>query len=599
MAKAERTESDRLKKAGLVQSLGRRPEIAAFLVMVAVLVALGMASGGLFGGASWNPLDGTAYNPLGIRNNTRIVAQLGIIAIGACLLMIGGEFDLSIGSMIGFAGMAMALMLKWGLHIQIPGTDIMLLSLDRVSPSAAVLITLAMTLGFGYLIGNVVVRSKLPSFIVTLAFLFFLRGLTEVCYRFLNRAPGERSGSTQVSDLPDFKNLVDLEPYRNIISYAKTQAIQLARGCKSVFDRPLNNPLADAGQVQTFIGQIGGSSKLTSEQLATIIERAGPGNDLTKEQIAEVVNQVCAVDPASVSMVLERASAKKLPDADLEAIYQTLPSETVDRLRQALESQAVLDTARKAEIAAGKALDAAHAQAAANPDFDLQAALQAIDARPLPPTPPVDDVDVVRDFFDTLPTVNPVAELFGGDIFEPVFGWLNRIGWNISPSGGQWIDGLYAVVGWWIAIALIAWFVLERTKAGNWIYSTGGNLQAARANGVPTDGVKISLFMVTAFCATIFAATQVFDTNSADAAKGNLKELEAIATAVVGGAILTGGFGSIGGVVFGAVIFGLAQNALFYIPWLDGAYYRMFLGSILLAAALLNENVRKRFTGGI
>ncbi len=105
--------------------------------------------------------------------------------------------------------------------------------------------------------------------------------------------------------------------------------------------------------------------------------------------------------------------------------------------------------------------------------------------------------------------------------------------------------------------------------------------------------------MFTAFTATIFAATQVFDTNSADAAKGNLKELEAIATAVVGGAILTGGFGTVWGVVFGAVIFGLAQNALFYIPWLDGAFYRMFLGSILLAAALLNENVRKRFTGGI
>ena len=68
---------------------------------------------------------------------------------------------------------------------------------------------------------------------------------------------------------------------------------------------------------------------------------------------------------------------------------------------------------------------------------------------------------------------------------------------------------------------------------------------------------------------------------------------------MVGGAILTGGFGTVWGVVFGAVIFGLAQNALFYIPWLDGAYYRMFLGTILLAAALLNESIRKRFTGGI
>ncbi len=574
MAKAEagRTEADRLGKTGFLGSFVNRPEIGAFLVMILVLVALGMASGGLFGGSAWNPLDGTAYNPLGIRNNTRIVAQLGIIAIGACLLMIAGEFDLSIGSMIGFAGMSMALMMKWGFSIRIPFTDIMLLDIGQVSPTIAILLTLCMTLSFGFLIGNIVVRSNLPSFIVTLAFLFFIRGLTEVCYRFLNRGPGERSGSTQVSDLPDFKNLINLEPYRDMLGYAKTQAIQLAQGCISVFQRPLNNNLATAEQVQTFIGNTEFSSKLTAEQLDAIVTRAGPGNDLTKEQIGAVVNDVCSIDPASVSMVMDRATAKKLPDADLTAIFQSLPSDTADQLRQALESRALLDATRRAALAGQDA----------------------------PSTiPQISDLQVAREYMDTLSTVNPVANLFGGDIFEPVFDWLYRIGFNINPGGSQWVDGLYAVVGWWVVIALVAWFVLERTKAGNWIYATGGNLQAARANGVPTDAVKISLFMFTAFCATIFAATQVFDTNSADAAKGNLKELEAIATAVVGGAILTGGFGSIVGVVFGAVIFGLAQNALFYIPWLDGAYYRMFLGSILLAAALLNENVRKRFTGGI
>ncbi|MCY4452587.1 MAG: hypothetical protein OXC01_11615 [Immundisolibacterales bacterium] len=110
---------------------------------------------------------------------------------------------------------------------------------------------------------------------------------------------------------------------------------------------------------------------------------------------------------------------------------------------------------------------------------------------------------------------------------------------------------------------------------------------------------KVSLFMFTAFCATIFAATQVFDTNTADAAKGNLKELEAIAASVVGGVILSGGFGSIVGVVFGAVIFGLVQNSVFYISWIDGSYYRTFLGTVLLVAALSNETIRKRFTGGI
>ena len=105
--------------------------------------------------------------------------------------------------------------------------------------------------------------------------------------------------------------------------------------------------------------------------------------------------------------------------------------------------------------------------------------------------------------------------------------------------------------------------------------------------------------MFSAFCATVFAATQVFETNTADAAKGNLKELEAIAAAVIGGVVLTGGFGTVVGIMFGAVIFGIAREAFFYIPYVDGSFYRVFLGFVLLSAALTNENIRKRITGGI
>ena len=111
--------------------------------------------------------------------------------------------------------------------------------------------------------------------------------------------------------------------------------------------------------------------------------------------------------------------------------------------------------------------------------------------------------------------------------------------------------------------------------------------------------VKIGLFMFSAFCATIFATCQVFDTNSSDAAKGMFKELEAIAIAVVGGILMTGGFGSIVGVIFGAVTFGLVANAVFFIPWIDGAWFRVFVGTVLLAAVFANERIRKRITGGI
>ena len=153
-----------------------------------------------------------------------------------------------------------------------------------------------------------------------------------------------------------------------------------------------------------------------------------------------------------------------------------------------------------------------------------------------------------------------VAYLFGGETFKWLFSLLYEIGWNINRRGEQWVTGFDARVAWWMILAACSYVVLSRTQLGNWIYATGDNKESARANGVPVNQVKIGLFMFTAFCATLFAACQVFDTNTADAAKGNLKELEAIAAAVVGGTVMTGGFGSIVGVIFGAVIFGLVPE---------------------------------------
>ncbi|ODT77398.1 MAG: ABC transporter permease [Pelagibacterium sp. SCN 64-44] len=367
-----RREADRLRKGGVFAQLIRRPEVGTFLVMVVVVVAIAFAS------------NGNAFNALGLKNNLSIISQFGIIAIGASLLMIAGEFDLSIGSMIGFAGMAMTMMLKWGLPF----------GLGPATPFVAFTLTLILTLGIGWLIGFIVVRSGLSSFIVTLAFLFFLRGATEVSFRLINQ-------STQISGLPDYKQ---------------------------------------------------------------------------------------------------------------------------------------------------------------------------------------------SDWF---------AWMFGGESFGWFYDLWFALGGNLNRVGAQWVTGFDARFVWWIVIAGVAYVVLSRTQAGNWIFATGDNRESARANGVPVDKVRIGLFMLTAFCATIFAACQVFETNTADAAKGNLKELEAIAIAVVGGTLMTGGFGSVIGVVFGAITFGLVANAVFFIPAIDGSYYRVFVGVVLLAAVFLNEDIRKRITGGL
>ena len=173
----------------------------------------------------------------------------------------------------------------------------------------------------------------------------------------------------------------------------------------------------------------------------------------------------------------------------------------------------------------------------------------------------VTDIDIARAYIDTIVTARPVANFFGGDIMEPVFNWLYYTAdWNVNNFGNIFAKGMYSCLMIWGLIAFICYLILSKTQAGNWIYSTGGNLSAAQANGVPTNKVKISLFVFSAFCATVFAACQVFEVNTADAAKGNLKELEAIAAAVIGGVVMTGGFGTILGIIVGAFIFDLAKE---------------------------------------
>ena len=308
--------------------------------------------------------------------------------------------------------------------------------------------------------------------------------------------------------------------------------------------------------------------------------------------------------PGHGEMVREKAKA--LPEADLVAIAQDIPADTVASITERLEYTYQRVAEAKTEILIKKGVKPleqalANAQESGN-DYMVSMIQEKITNFKIEPAvaKTVTDVDIARVYIDSLYSTKPVANFFGGDILEPIFDWLYfPVDWNTNNFGNQFASGLYSCVMIWLIIALVCYVVLSKTQAGNWIYSTGGNLNAAKANGVPTDKVKVSLFMFSAFCATIFATCQVFEVNTADAAKGNLKELEAIAAAVIGGVVLTGGFGTILGIVVGAFIFGVAKEAFFYIPGIDGSFYRVFLGLVIIASALTNENIRKRIMGSI
>jgi simple sugar transport system permease protein len=331
---------ERLQSLSLWKRLLLRPELGSIAGLIVVFVFFAVIAGNS-GFLTW----------LSARNYLEVAAQLGILAAAVALLMIGGEFDLSVGSMIGIAGTLIAILShpEYG----------------HLPPVLAIMITLLFTLGVGFFNSWLVLRTGLPSFIVTLAMMFILAGV-------------------------------------NI-----------------------------------------GFTKLITK--LTIVSGLG---------------------------------------------------------------------------------------------------------------------DVVAQ--------SPLAGLFAGSLL-----------------------GLPASVWWWLMITIVLSLVLLRTPFGNWVFGAGGDPNAARNVGVPVRTVKISLFMLTAAAATMVAAIQTLSIGSANVLNGQGKELEAVAASVIGGCLLTGGYGSVIGASIGALILGMVQQGIVYTN-IDTDWYKVLVGGMILGAVILNNYLRKR-----
>ena len=149
---------------------------------------------------------------------------------------------------------------------------------------------------------------------------------------------------------------------------------------------------------------------------------------------------------------------------------------------------------------------------------------------------------------------------------------------------------------WWLAITVLATWVLSRTRVGNWIFGVGGDANAARNVGVPVARVKIGLFMTTSFVAALTGIMIALRLASTQAGQGVGDEFQYIIAAVVGGCVLTGGFGSAIGASLGATIIGMAFIGIQFSGW-NTDWRFLFLGVILLVAVLVNNYIRKRAEG--
>ncbi len=172
---------------------------------------------------------------------------------------------------------------------------------------------------------------------------------------------------------------------------------------------------------------------------------------------------------------------------------------------------------------------------------------------------------------------------------EPYFSGAHAIfASQVNLFGQQF----YIAILWWIVFTALASYLLLRTRFGNWIFAVGGDSNASRNVGVPAGRTTITLFMGVSFFAWFVGNTQLLRLTSIQSSAGLGLELYYIAAAVIGGCLLTGGFGSAIGASIGALIIGMTSQGIVYAGW-DSDWFKLFLGGMLLLAVLTNQLVRK------
>jgi simple sugar transport system permease protein len=146
---------------------------------------------------------------------------------------------------------------------------------------------------------------------------------------------------------------------------------------------------------------------------------------------------------------------------------------------------------------------------------------------------------------------------------------------------------------WWIGLTLVGAFVLAKTRFGNWIYGAGGEPAASRNVGVPVARTKILLFVMTSATAALMGIIEALELRSMQSKEGIGLEFIFIICAVVGGCLLTGGYGSVIGTAFGAAMLGMVQLGIIDAQW-DSNWTFTFQGAILFVAVILNTLIRAR-----
>ncbi|EME67252.1 ABC transporter permease [Rhodococcus ruber BKS 20-38] len=187
-----------------------------------------------------------------------------------------------------------------------------------------------------------------------------------------------------------------------------------------------------------------------------------------------------------------------------------------------------------------------------------------------------------------------VTKLVSGQVATPSvsdmqgFGSAKAVFASSLTIGGV---SIRITVLWWLLFTAIATYVLFKTRIGNWIFAVGGNQDSARAIGVPVTRVKVGLFMTVGFAAWFVGMHLLFAFNTVQSGQGMGNEFLYIIAAVIGGCLLTGGYGTAIGAAIGAFIFGMTNQGIVYAGW-NPDWFKFFLGAMLLFAVIADNAFR-------
>ncbi|RMH58213.1 MAG: ABC transporter permease [Bacteroidetes bacterium] len=197
----------------------------------------------------------------------------------------------------------------------------------------------------------------------------------------------------------------------------------------------------------------------------------------------------------------------------------------------------------------------------------------------------------VSSFIATLGTLMVGRSLLvlwtGGNVVR-----LDEAGWVTALIAGRIHDGgLRMMALWFVVLIVVFHLVMTRRRFGNAVYAVGGNPSAARTMGIQVERVKVAAFLITSWLAAFAGVMQLSRIGSINALTGQGFELQAIAAAVVGGALLTGGYGSVLGTLFGALVAGMVRNGLILMGF-DSRLATGLIGLVLIIAVIINTRLR-------